>query len=1058
MPLLYQYQVASTGPHVYLSAQANTLDAGPSDLVVILNVIADFLHKPYNSVEDPLDLWFHSLQANSVVPAFGIGYSVGMAKSMAALAILFAVQALEKSGQLSVQEFTTIAPEVTALLSMRAMTDPGSSIEEQVSKSISKKFRVTDRPRPHVIQLHTAFSKVVQHMRAAGDTKPESQLLALAIKTFNSKQTAKNRVQTDEREAILNLHNQTDTFRKTLAEHWQTYPVPYSAVPVSLLAKAWHSDSYDPPVKKSIAPRTYEALLGNSEKREMWLKRVIGKYLKNLKDAKSSGKAVNIRSMGPVLRKEVDEEFVRHMACIFTAWLPQFRSSVSPKALDELLDRFYRGALDRELAEKVKSADESLALADWRFVSCLAEFTGQLSGDGSHEDAAATKQAADLNYDLMLLRKEQKIWGTYMTALRLFRADTHNAKVEEQELVAEQWSMAAKTHIDIRFPVVGLKSQMDAPSAITTMVENFAEHLATPKHELYKVYVANLTFVGSSYEKRIAELVAIVKDKLLNDQERSCVLIVAPNTGSYKQTYDEKAAEMARRDVLDMLRDDAHEFSVAEVTVFIDPASMWSKSRRTKHEIYMVISDRRNEKGEHKSHFSTSQMFIRQSLSKWVTCHPRHEHVDPTQRISTERGNLSQMRERMQWITGESLYAVLCSDLWLGMGLSCEAGACWIDLIGYDHCLSLAIMNRAGSPDSSSPVEMVGTTVTGFGPAGKQVEEFIESRIYNKLRSKCEEKSYVLPGAPDLAATTNSSKIFVKPTYNESDFAVTKPLADETLPVRSCIVDKWGVSSGVPASLADTFQAELIKHNATHNKSGRPYCPESGKRPAPEPAVGQDAVVLPLPEGGPTSVDDLVKIHPQMCEKTVKDVKFMSSIDGDVYAIVNEDVVFSKNTPVALMAGEYLVGTKYDTAKKDGMDLFTWQMDSDGYMATFFSEPDLGFTSDISALSSFLFFLESKAKVGTKIECHTHKRGTATGSYTVSPSERCGFRTKGRGLVNGKVPFCSGVSASVVEESQHMHMVMRLKYVDEQKTIQPARPGLYFKKDVRMHPGIYKLL
>ena len=90
----------------------------------------------------------------------------------------------------------------------------------------------------------------------------------------------------------------------------------------------------------------------------MWLKRVIGKYTKNLKDYKAAGKAVNIRSIGATLRKETDEELVRHCTCLFTAWLPQFRNSLSPQGMNELLDRFYRAALDRELSEKIKSCDD----------------------------------------------------------------------------------------------------------------------------------------------------------------------------------------------------------------------------------------------------------------------------------------------------------------------------------------------------------------------------------------------------------------------------------------------------------------------------------------------------------------------------------------------------------------------------------------------------------------------------------------------------------------------------------------------------------------------------
>ena len=100
------------------------------------------------------------------------------------------------------------------------------------------------------------------------------------------------------------------------------------------------------------------------------------------------------------------------------------------------------------------------------------------------------------------------------------------------------------------------------------MVDNFAEHSGVPKHTVFKVYVVNLSFLGCAFERHISDCVSIVRDKILNDQERTCALFIAPNTGPYKQTYDEAAAEKARRDVLDTLRDDANEFCVADVTAF----------------------------------------------------------------------------------------------------------------------------------------------------------------------------------------------------------------------------------------------------------------------------------------------------------------------------------------------------------------------------------------------------------------------------------------------------------------------------------------------------------
>ena len=39
--------------------------------------------------------------------------------------------------------------------------------------------------------------------------------------------------------------------------------------------------------------------------------------------------------------------------------------------MGELMGKFMQGTLDRELAEKVKSADESLTVHDWRFLLTL---------------------------------------------------------------------------------------------------------------------------------------------------------------------------------------------------------------------------------------------------------------------------------------------------------------------------------------------------------------------------------------------------------------------------------------------------------------------------------------------------------------------------------------------------------------------------------------------------------------------------------------------------------------------------------------------------------------
>ena len=64
------------------------------------------------------------------------------------------------------------------------------------------------------------------------------------METYNSSQASTNKLTCDERDAVLFLHGQTPTFKKKLEVHWNNFPAPHSAVPVSFLAKPFLSDSF----------------------------------------------------------------------------------------------------------------------------------------------------------------------------------------------------------------------------------------------------------------------------------------------------------------------------------------------------------------------------------------------------------------------------------------------------------------------------------------------------------------------------------------------------------------------------------------------------------------------------------------------------------------------------------------------------------------------------------------------------------------------------------------------------------------------------------------------
>ena len=164
------------------------------------------------------------------------------------------------------------------------------------------------------------------------------------------------------------------------------------------------------------------------------------------------------------------------------------------------------------------------------------------------------------------------------------------------QAVRGKWDAYADSYIKKRYPVYVLKNCADIAYTATTICDNFGDLLQVPRSSVFKIYVVNLTFLGYHAMSNEADITTLIRSKLGDDPERSCGLIITPNTGPYKQTYDETAAEVVRRGLLDNLRDDVNNMIVKDCSVFFDPKSMWSKARRCKHEIYFCISNKQNTK------------------------------------------------------------------------------------------------------------------------------------------------------------------------------------------------------------------------------------------------------------------------------------------------------------------------------------------------------------------------------------------------------------------------------------------------------------------------------
>ena len=133
-------------------------------------------------------------------------------------------------------EVESVAPELFALCTVKATTDPGDCVFNQIKKTIGKKTRVGDRSRPHPIQMELAFGRVLNDLVSKGDKRKGAKLLAAIIQEYNTSQPPKSRLKSDEKDGVKLLADQLPEFKDLLRCHWRNYPVKYSAVPVINLA------------------------------------------------------------------------------------------------------------------------------------------------------------------------------------------------------------------------------------------------------------------------------------------------------------------------------------------------------------------------------------------------------------------------------------------------------------------------------------------------------------------------------------------------------------------------------------------------------------------------------------------------------------------------------------------------------------------------------------------------------------------------------------------------------------------------------------------------------
>ena len=137
----------------------------------------------------------------------------------------------------------------------------------------------------------------------------------------------------------------------------------------------------------------------------MWLKMVIGKYVHKLAEAASTGKAVNLPGMAGTLRQGNDLDHTFQCVGLYCHFESAFKERCGVLAVKELEAKFFRGALERELMEKVKAKDPALTIEDFRFVQAAMDYdpNATIPRAPKTQEAVQDNQSANFKLDLLLL-------------------------------------------------------------------------------------------------------------------------------------------------------------------------------------------------------------------------------------------------------------------------------------------------------------------------------------------------------------------------------------------------------------------------------------------------------------------------------------------------------------------------------------------------------------------------------------------------------------------------------------------------------------------------------
>lgn len=145
----------------------------------------------------------------------------------------------------------------------------------------------------------------------------------------------------------------------------------------------------------------HRILSPSPEKNEEWLHRTTMAFTARLDAKKVAGKTPKLRGGAAAQFRDADPGQVYQLACLWVHLRPEVQTSVDVSVFQRLEGMFRRGALDRELLEKVKVRDPQVTLSSFRFMmSAQQDMPAQVSHASQLTMSSAELAVKKANFNL----------------------------------------------------------------------------------------------------------------------------------------------------------------------------------------------------------------------------------------------------------------------------------------------------------------------------------------------------------------------------------------------------------------------------------------------------------------------------------------------------------------------------------------------------------------------------------------------------------------------------------------------------------------------------------